>query len=130
MNNPSDYYRAKLDRETDSADLYAALIAGENLIVIDARRPEAWVREHIPGAVNLHHRDMTEITTALISRSALCVIYCDGIGCNASTKGALKMAQLGFRVKELTGGLDWWKRDGYATAGLQASAGATFNCAC
>ena len=25
------------------------------------------------------------------------------------------MAKLGFKVKELLGGLDWWKRDGYST---------------
>jgi len=37
--------------------------------------------------------------------------------CNASTKGALNMAKLGFRVKELMGGMDWWKRDGYKTEG-------------
>lgn len=43
------------------------------------------------------------------------VTYCDGIGCNASTKGALNMTKLGFRVKELMGGLEWWERDGYAT---------------
>ena len=47
----------------------------------------------------------------------LYVTYCDGIGCNASTKGALNMAKLGFRVKELMGGLDWWKRDGCKTEG-------------
>ncbi|MYE89111.1 rhodanese-like domain-containing protein, partial [Candidatus Poribacteria bacterium] len=43
------------------------------------------------------------------------VTFCVGIGRNASTKGALNMARLGFRVKELMGGLDWWKRDGYPT---------------
>lgn len=52
---------------------------------------------------------------------ALIVTYCDGIGCNASTKGALNMATLGFNVKELIGGLDWWKRDGHSTAGAQGS---------
>ncbi len=45
------------------------------------------------------------------------VTYCDGIGCNASTKGALTMARLDFRVKELIGGLEWWKRDGHPTEG-------------
>jgi hypothetical protein len=25
------------------------------------------------------------------------------------------MAELGFRTKELIGGLDWWKRDGHPT---------------
>jgi len=40
------------------------------------------------------------------------VAYCDGIGCNGSTKGAY-LALLGFRVKEMLGGLDWWRREGY-----------------
>jgi rhodanese-related sulfurtransferase len=56
------------------------------------------------------------------------VTYCDGIGCNASTKGALNMAKLGFRVKELIGGLDWWKRDGHKT---ECAAGAkSADCGC
>lgn len=40
------------------------------------------------------------------------ITYCDGIGCNGSTKAALKLASFGLRVKELLGGLDWWMRDG------------------
>lgn len=43
------------------------------------------------------------------------------ICCNASTKGALNMAKLGFRVKELIGGLDWCKRDNHKTEGGTAS---------
>jgi hypothetical protein len=39
---------------------------------------------------------------------------CDGIGCNGSTKGAYKLSSLGFKTKELLGGLDWWRRDGHA----------------
>ena len=56
--------------------------------------------------------------------------YCDGIGCNASTKGALNMAKLGFQVKELIGGLDWWKRDGYETEGKQGIPGTEITCGC
>jgi len=29
----------------------------------------------------------------------------------------LNLARLGFRVKELMGGLIWWKQDGYETGG-------------
>ena len=56
--------------------------------------------------------------------------YCDGIGCNASTKTALKLLGLGFEVRELMGGLDWWKRDGYATEGAEARAGTEIACGC
>jgi len=53
------------------------------------------------------HRTMSEETTKDYDKSKAYVTYCDGIGCNASTKGALKLAKLGFNVKELLGGLDW-----------------------
>ena len=56
---------------------------------------------------------MTAETAARLDRSKVYVVYCDGIGCNASTKGAYKLARLGFRAKELLGGIDWWRRDGH-----------------
>jgi hypothetical protein len=31
------------------------------------------------------------------------------------------MVKLGFHVKELMGGLDWWKRDGHATHSATAT---------
>ena len=96
----------------------------------DPAARQAFAREHIPGAISLPHREMDAETTRAIDRKTLVVTYCDGIGCNASTKGALKLSQLGFKVKELIGGLDWWRRDGYATAGAQARAGTVIECAC
>lgn len=42
--------------------------------------------------------------------------YCDGIGCNGSTQGAYKLAKLGFHVKEMIGGLDFWIRDNHPLA--------------
>jgi rhodanese-related sulfurtransferase len=56
---------------------------------------------------------MNQESTRRLDRNAMYVTYCDGIGCNASTKGALNLAELGFQVKELIGGIEWWKRDGY-----------------
>jgi len=115
------YYENKLAFETDSWDLKVALDAGENVVVVDARSPLAYQKEHIPRAINIPHRNMSQETTKQIDKAALVVTYCDGIGCNASTKGALNMTKLGFRVKELMGGLDWWSRDGYETVGSAAS---------
>ena len=73
---------------------------------------------------------MSEATTRELDKSKLYVTYCDGIGCNASTKGALNMAKLGFQVKELMGGLDWWKRDGYETKGKKGASGTEITCGC
>jgi len=117
MDEQIKHYMDKLAYETDSWDLKVALEAGENVVVIDTRSPQAFAHEHIPGAINIPHRSMSPETTAPLDQAALIVTYCDGIGCNASTKGALNMARLGFRVKELIGGLDWWKRDRHPTEG-------------
>lgn len=128
--NQLEFYQAKLAYETDAWDLSEALKAGKDLVVIDARSAEAYAQEHIPGAINMPHREMNAATIAELNKHTLYVTYCDGIGCNASTKGALNMSQLGFNVKELLGGLDWWKRDGYATAGKNAQVGTDVSCGC
>ncbi|MBI3025435.1 MAG: rhodanese-like domain-containing protein, partial [Candidatus Tectomicrobia bacterium] len=52
------HYAGKLAYETDSWDLKAALEAGENVVVVDARSPGAYARGHIPGAINIPHRRM------------------------------------------------------------------------
>lgn len=109
------HYRDKLNFETDSWDLRKLQQAGENVIIVDARSKQAYHAEHIPEAINLPHRQISPETTSQLDKNALLVSYCDGIGCNASTKAALKLSELGFQVKELIGGLDWWKRDGYTT---------------
>lgn len=117
MNEQIKHYSDKLAYETDSWDLKVAREAGENIVVIDTRSPQAYAQEHIPSAINIPHRSMSPETTAPLDKAALIVTCCDGIGCNASTKGALNVARLGFCVKELIGGLDWWKRDSHPTEG-------------
>ena len=120
-----------INRHVCDGDLKVALENGERIVVVDARSPEAYATEHIPGAINIPHRAMSASTTGRIDRQSLVVTYCDGIGCNASTRGALNMAKLGFNVKELIGGLDWWKRDGHPTEGKsRALPAAEPSCGC
>jgi rhodanese-related sulfurtransferase len=98
------------------ADLYADIVAGTpNLVVVDARYPEAYAREHLPSAISLPYRDLNEATTAHLSREALYVVYCWNASCHASTKVAQRLESLGFRVKELHGGLQDWKKQGFPT---------------
>jgi rhodanese-related sulfurtransferase len=107
----------KLRFHNDSWDLSVDLKAGlSDIVVIDARSRDAYAAGHIPGAVSFPHGEMSAETTARLDRSRVYVVYCDGIGCNASTKGAYKLARLGFRAKELLGGIDWWRRDGHPVA--------------
>jgi rhodanese-related sulfurtransferase len=130
MENQIEFYQNKLAYEIDPSDLFKAMENGENIVPLDARQAAGFENEHIPGAINIPHREMSEASTVSLDRTKTYVCYCDGIGCNASTKGALNMTRLGFKVKELIGGIEWWKFDGYATEGTHVSSGLKINCAC
>ncbi|MFD1602013.1 rhodanese-like domain-containing protein [Flavobacterium artemisiae] len=131
METQIKHYENKLAFEMDPSDLFDALNNGDKVIALDARKAFGFEAEHIPNAINIPHREMTVETTKHLDRDILYVTYCDGIGCNASTKGALNMAKLGFKVKELIGGIEWWKFDGYATEGTKGKAeGLKIECAC
>jgi rhodanese-related sulfurtransferase len=97
----------KLRFHTDSWDLSVDLKFGRSeIVVIDAPSRDAYAAGHIPCSVSFPHRETSVENTVGLDHSKVYVVYCDGIGCNASTKGAYRLAQLGFRAKELLGGLD------------------------
>jgi rhodanese-related sulfurtransferase len=129
MDEQTKHYQAKLDYEIDPFDLKQALDRGEQIVVIDTRQPASYAQRHIPGAINLPHGTMSAETTSHLDKRALVITYCDGIGCNGSTKGALNMHRLGFRVKEMMGGIEWWLREGLETHGTE-SAKPTPSCNC
>lgn len=128
MQNHIQHYANKLAFEIDSWDAHQAILNKEKVIILDVRSPEAFAQEHIPVAQNFHHKLMDEESVKRLDPSFTYLTYCDGIGCNASTKGAYKLSLFGFKTKELIGGLDWWKRDGYATDGHKAQIGIGCNC--
>lgn len=130
MQSQIKFYENKLSYEIDPSDLFNALKTSNEFIAVDTRQASGFENEHIPTAINLPHRLITTESTLHLDKTKTYVCYCDGIGCNASTKGALKMAQLGFKVKELTGGIEWWKFDGYATEGASPAKGSLIHCAC
>lgn len=125
-----NFFEEKLAFEIDPSDLFDALNNGERMVVIDARKSDAFAKERIPGAVNLPYREMNENTTQGFDKGLTYAVYCDGVGCNASTKGCYKLSLLGFNVKEVIGGITAWKADGFATEGKAAVAGEQFACAC
>ncbi|MBV4365601.1 rhodanese-like domain-containing protein [Erwinia phyllosphaerae] len=111
------WLREKLAYYTDAWDLAQDLAnAITAIVVIDTRSTEHYLAGHIPGAASFPHATMTAETLAALDKSKVYITYCDGIGCNGSTKGAWKLAAAGFRVKELIGGLDFWLRDRHPIA--------------
>lgn len=112
----ADYFAAKLAYETDASDLYAAQKAGEDVVVIDVRSDEAWAQGRVPGAIHMHYSEIATRAQQEIAKGSEVVVYCWSPGCNAGAKGALEFAQLGYTVREMIGGFEYWVREGYPVA--------------
>ena len=116
--SPADaaaHYCARLAFEADVSDVHADLHAATaGLLVVDSRSTEAWEQGHLPGAVHLPTDDIIERAPALIPRDVVVVTYCWGPGCNGATRAALAFARLGYHVKEMIGGYEYWVREGFA----------------
>ncbi|MCJ0873808.1 rhodanese-like domain-containing protein [Streptomyces sp. AP-93] len=96
------YFAASLAFHTDVSDVAAAFKAhreeGAELgfQLVDSRSTPSWDQAHVPGA-----------------ESVPVVTYCWGPACNGGTRSALALAQLGFQVKEMLGGIEYWIREGF-----------------
>ncbi|GAA4983019.1 rhodanese-related sulfurtransferase [Nonomuraea thailandensis] len=107
------HFTARLTFETDVADVAADLSASApGLVVVDSRSRESWDQGHVEGAVHLPHREIAARAEKMIPKDATVVTYCWGPGCNGATRAALEFAKLGYRVKEMLGGFEYWAREG------------------
>lgn len=115
MTEAFDYFSAKLRLETDASDVYAAQKAGEDVMLVDVRSDEAWARGRIVGALHIPYREIAARAPQEIPKGAAVVVYCWSPGCNAGAKGALEFAKLGYSVREMIGGYEYWVREGQPT---------------
>ncbi|MFF7725028.1 rhodanese-like domain-containing protein [Streptomyces sp. NPDC008001] len=114
------YFAARLAFHTDVADVHAALAAGAgDFVLLDSRSTEAWEQGHVPGAVHLPTAQIPQLARQFLDPAVPVVVHCWGPGCDGATRAALALARLGYRVKEMLGGIEYWIREGYAveTAG-------------
>ncbi|GAA2617720.1 rhodanese-like domain-containing protein [Actinomadura fulvescens] len=108
------HFAARLAFETDVSDVAAELATGTpGIVVVDSRSVESWNQGHVDGAVHLPTAEIAERAAGLIERDAAVVVYCWGPGCNGAQKAALEFAKLGYAVKEMIGGFEYWAREGF-----------------
>ncbi len=111
------YFSRLLSFETDCWDVHAALQrADPGFVVLDVRSPELYQAGHVPGAINLAHRRISERALADYPRETLFVVYCAGAHCNGADRAAVRIAGLSRPVKKMIGGIEGWKLDGFELA--------------
>lgn len=119
------HFAAKLSVETDAADVHADLERGaRGFRFLDVRSVAHYEQCHIPGALSLPARSIDAATTraAGLSPEDVMVVYCWGPGCNGASKAALRLSSLGYRVKEMIGGIEYWRREGHPVEGALGDA--------
>ncbi|MCD4853041.1 sulfurtransferase [Arthrobacter sp. AK01] len=106
----SEYFRAKLRCEIDVMEV--AESEPGSLVVVDTRRRSSWDHGHIPGSVHIPTARIAVLAADLVPADSQVVVYSWGPGCNGSTFAALAFAELGYAVKEMIGGIEYWIRNG------------------
>ena len=127
MTDALSYFSAKLAHETDASDVYAAQKDGDRFVHVDVRSDQAWAQGRISGAVHLRRQEIAERARAEFDLSLPVVVYCWSPGCNAGTKAAIEFAKLGYAVKEMIGGFEYWVREGQPTENDEGPLPRTFD---
>lgn len=113
------HFAARLTFETDCSDVHADLAVhgrDHRFVVLDARSADDYATGHVPGAISMPHATIApETAAARLRPDQLVVTYCWGPHCNGATQAAAKLTALGFSVKEMLGGFEYWCREGYET---------------
>jgi rhodanese-related sulfurtransferase len=108
------YFSRLLTFETDCWDVHVSLAnADPGFVVLDVRSPEDYARGHLPGAINLPHRRISERALAEYPPETLFVVYCGGPHCNGADRAAIRLAALGRPVKKMIGGIAGWNDEGF-----------------
>lgn len=106
------HFAAKLRFETDPTDVAAAIEAGERFTFVDTRGHAAWHQGRAVGAVHIPRAELDERAPAELPLDVPVVVYCWGPACNGATRSALRLSQLGYEVREMIGGFEYWAREG------------------
>jgi rhodanese-related sulfurtransferase len=121
MTGPVEYFRAQLEYEITPGVLDKLL--GEptnNVCVVDVRDAAQFDAGHIPGARNVP-LDSLPSSFYTLPKDKMIVPYCTDLACGMSAQAALELAQKGFRVQRLIGGIAEWSRRGFTLEASESS---------
>lgn len=126
------HFSRRLSFETDCSDVYQSQNTGNiDYVLVDVRNSAAFAKAHISGSINIPTRTITEESMSKYPLDTLFVVYCAGPHCNGVHRAAVRLAGLGYSVKEMIGGITGWVDEGLPLLGETApESGDGFSCEC
>ena len=111
-----DFFCAKIAYEITPEDLATAQAMGASPIVVDTRPATAWSESRIPGALTIPGDDVADrAPDVLDDEDTDIVLYAWGADDHNAARAAIALLKLGYtQVRELSGGLEAWQREGFA----------------
>ena len=107
------YFQAKLNFEMTPWALKSIIEkTPEQICLLDMRTPEMFAVAHLPTSINIPLVDLVSKLNTLPKNKTI-VTYCGNIACALAPKAALQLAQKGFKVQELLGGIEMWQEKGF-----------------
>lgn len=116
-----EYFKAKLAYEMTPWTLKGLLVdkkptscglQASEVVLLDVRTPDAYAKGHLPTAINIPLADLVG-KLATLPKDKTIVTYCANLTCALAPKAALALAEKGFKVMELSGGIATWTEYGF-----------------
>ena len=103
------YFKDKMAFTTGPVELKSMMDHDEPVNIVDVRQADDYVKEHIPGSVNLP-KDKWDTLEGL-SKEKTNVLVCYSEVCHLAATAAVEFARRGYPVMEMDGGMKAWKEN-------------------
>jgi len=99
---------------TITRDDLQALIANDDVIVVDTLGPQYYEAAHLPGAINIPHTEVARLAPELLpDKAATIVTYCSNTACQNSHAATAQLRSLGYTgVRRYAEGRQDWEEAG------------------
>ena len=97
--------------------LKGKLDRGEGVVVVGTLGPAYYANAHLPGAINIPHTEVDELSPTLLpDKAAQVVVYCSNRACQNSPQAASRLKDLGYgNVYDYEEGKQDWIEAGLPT---------------
>jgi rhodanese-related sulfurtransferase len=95
-------------------NLLEMLVNNEEFKLVEVLPEESFKSGHIPGAINIPLEKLETLAKEYLKKTDTIVVYCASYTCQASTKAAKKLLEMGYeKTLDFKAGKQGWRHAGF-----------------